>query len=131
MEIVKVGFLEPDRKIQDSVIVYGLEGISPTIRARDYKGSIKVLENENKVDNDRQCKMLKIKVIELNKQPIHQQDLLMHIGGICRCIPAGTHGSTPHLLKILIKDNETQQIKVNSNGSDSNSTDGQYDRPHI
>jgi hypothetical protein len=76
-------------------------------------------------------KMLKIKVIELNKQPIHQQDLLMHIGGICRCIPAGTHGSTPHLLKILIKDNETQQIKVNSNGSDSNSTNGQHDRPHI
>lgn len=55
MEIVKVGFLEPDRKIQDSVIVYGLEGISPTIRARDYKGAIKILVNGSKADDGRKC----------------------------------------------------------------------------
>ena len=57
MEIVKVGSLEPDRKIQDSVLVYGRGGISPTIRSRDYKGPIKVLEVKDgtETDNDRQC----------------------------------------------------------------------------
>lgn len=44
MDIVKIGSLEPDREIQDSVLVYSGGGISPAIRARDYKGPIKVLE---------------------------------------------------------------------------------------
>lgn len=44
MEIIKVGSLEPDRTIQDSVLVYDGGGISPTIRSRDYKGPIKILE---------------------------------------------------------------------------------------
>lgn len=57
MEIVKVGSLEPDREIQDSVLVYGKGGISPTIRSRDYKGPIKVLEVKNgtEADNVRKC----------------------------------------------------------------------------
>ena len=57
MDIVKVGSLEPDRKIQDSVLVYGGGGISPTIRSRDYKGPIKVLEVEDgtETDNGRKC----------------------------------------------------------------------------
>ena len=41
-----------------------------------------------------------------NKNAKHQQDLLQDARGICRCIPAGTHGSTPHLLKtVILKDN--------------------------
>lgn len=44
----------------------------------------------------------KIKIIECSINPKHQQDLIQHEDGICRCIPAGTHGSTPHLLKTLI-----------------------------
>lgn len=48
MDIVKVGSLEPDRKIQDSVLVYDGGGISPTIRSRDYKGAIKILVNGSK-----------------------------------------------------------------------------------
>ena len=47
MEIIKVGSLEPDRTIQDSVLVYDGGGISPTIRSRDYKGPIKILEVQN------------------------------------------------------------------------------------
>ena len=31
----------------------------------------------------------------------HQQDYVQSAGGVCRCIPAGTHASTPHLLKTL------------------------------
>ena len=46
MDIKKVGFLVPQRKRQDTVLVYG-GGISPTIRARDYKGSIKIIEVNN------------------------------------------------------------------------------------
>ena len=44
----------------------------------------------------------KVKIIECSINPKHQQDLIQHEDGICRCIPAGTHGSTPHLLKTLI-----------------------------
>lgn len=62
--------------------------------------------------------MPKRKVIELNNQPIHQQDLLMCIDGICPCISTLIKGGT-------------QQIKVMVNGSHSNRTNGQYDRPHI
>jgi hypothetical protein len=32
----------------------------------------------------------------------HQQDFVQSAEGICRTIPAGTHASTPHLLKTLI-----------------------------
>lgn len=45
------------------------------------------------------------KIIELSINPKHQQDLIQHEDGICRCIPAGTHGSTPHLLKTLVMEN--------------------------
>ena len=38
----------------------------------------------------------------INKNAKHQQDLVQTINDICRCIPAGTHGSTPHLLKTII-----------------------------
>lgn len=38
-----------------------------------------------------------------NKQAKHQQDLIQGWWGVCKCIPAGTHGSTPHLLKTIRK----------------------------
>ena len=41
-------------------------------------------------------------IIEHNKSPKHQQDLVQDSEGLCRTIPAGTHGSTPHLLKTQI-----------------------------
>ena len=43
------------------------------------------------------------KIIELNSNGKHQQDFLQDENGLCRCIPAGTHGSTPHLLKTLVR----------------------------
>ena len=39
---------------------------------------------------------------EHNKNAIHQQDLVQCANGACRTIPAGTHGSTPHLLKTVV-----------------------------
>jgi hypothetical protein len=43
-----------------------------------------------------------VQLIQYVKVRKHQADLIQHEDGICRCIPAGTHGSTPHLLKTLI-----------------------------
>ena len=40
-------------------------------------------------------------VKENNRNAKHQQDLLQSDDGICRTIPAGTHASTPHLLKTV------------------------------
>lgn len=49
-------------------------------------------------------KDLKTKIKEtINKSAKHQQDLVQTEDDICRTIPAGTHGSTPHLLKTIIK----------------------------
>ena len=49
-------------------------------------------------------------VIELNKTPKHQQDLIQHENGLCRTIPAGTHGSTPHLLKTATGDYRIRKL---------------------
>ena len=48
------------------------------------------------------------KIIEINKNAKHQQDLVQSEDDICRTIPAGTHGSTPHLLKTIVSDNRLQ-----------------------
>lgn len=49
-------------------------------------------------------------VVELNKTPKHQQDLIQHENGLCRTIPAGTHGSTPHLLKTATGDYRIRKL---------------------
>ncbi|MBO7517803.1 MAG: hypothetical protein J6T31_01690 [Methanobrevibacter sp.] len=38
-----------------------------------------------------------------NSEARHEQDLLQHYLTVCRTIPAGTHGSTPHLLKTIVR----------------------------
>lgn len=38
----------------------------------------------------------------------HQQDFVQHANGISRVIPAGTHASTPHLLKTLVEDEQDE-----------------------
>ena len=55
------------------------------------------------------------KIIEHNPDGKHQQDLIQDEEGLCRCIPAGTHGSTPHLLKTVVRDYkfpEKQELKL-------------------
>ena len=55
------------------------------------------------------------KIIEHNPKVKHQQDLIQDEDGLCRCIPAGTHGSTPHLLKTLVRNYEfppKQELKL-------------------
>lgn len=48
---------------------------------------------------------------EHNRNAKHQQDLLQIDTDICRCIPAGTHGSTPHLLKTVKTTGECIKIR--------------------
>lgn len=40
---------------------------------------------------------------EYNRKAKHQQDMVQGYWGGCRCIAAGTHGSTPHILKTIKK----------------------------
>lgn len=54
----------------------------------------------------------------------HQQDMVQRSDGVCRSIAAGTHGSTPHLLKTLIIN------KKNSNNME-NEKKKQASRPLI
>ena len=49
------------------------------------------------------------RIIEHNSNGKHQQDLVQDEEGLCRCIPAGTHGSTPHLLKTVVRKFEFPQ----------------------
>lgn len=49
-------------------------------------------------------------VNEINKNAKHQQDLVQSEEGSCRTIPAGTHASTPHLLKTIV--NEQSQLRI-------------------
>lgn len=60
-----------------------------------------VLEDLNKGIGDREEIINKV-IKEYNRSIKHQQDALQSAYGVCRCIPAGTHGSTPHLLKTVL-----------------------------
>ena len=42
---------------------------------------------------------------------VHQQDFVQRSDGVCRAIPAGTHGSTPHLLKTIIINKKKMETK--------------------
>ena len=48
----------------------------------------------------------------VNKNAKHQQDLLQSDDGVCRTIPAGTHGSTPHLTKTVTSINPLRIRKL-------------------
>lgn len=48
----------------------------------------------------------------INKNAKHQQDLVQHEYEVCRCIPAGTHGSTPHLLKTIV----LEEVEISGGG---------------
>ena len=67
--------------------VYDAEGIARAVKAGEGSGNIP-------------------KVIEIGrvKEGKHQQDLVQHEEGICRCICTGTHASTPHLLKTMVSE---------------------------
>ena len=53
-------------------------------------------------------------LISESRSRIHQQDFVMDTGGVCRTIACGTHGATPHLLKII--EYETEDTTGNEEG---------------
>lgn len=55
------------------------------------------------------CFMPSIGVIELNKNPKHQQDCIQHEDGLCRTLCVGCHGYMPHLTKTAIKEKQMEK----------------------
>ena len=104
-------------------------GVAQTLQCNDSMGvveaEIKVLGNympsnhdaSRIVDSDGLAPTVKenhgtvTAVVEsINKKAKHQQDLVQSEEGICRTIPAGTHGSTPHLLKTIVTCNDSMRV---------------------
>ena len=50
IKLIKVGRLDKPGKRHDGNLVYGTQGLSPTILARDYKGPTKILVKDNRKD---------------------------------------------------------------------------------
>lgn len=71
---------------KEGVVINPLKGISGKIETYDGDG---IYVQKDMIKN-------------INKYAKHQQDLIQCSNGLCRTIPAGTHGSTPHLLKTVI-----------------------------
>jgi DNA (cytosine-5)-methyltransferase 1 len=89
-EIQVIGNYSPSN--HDASRVVDSEGISPTVK-----------ENHGTITATI--------VNEINKNAKHQQDLVQSEEGSCRTIPAGTHASTPHLLKTIVSEKEQLRIR--------------------
>lgn len=78
----------------------------PFIRVKNAtkKGYLEAYEGDGVYTNvsTKRGTVQKEMIKNINKYAKHQQDLIQCSDGICRTIPAGTHGSTPHLLKTVI-----------------------------
>jgi DNA (cytosine-5)-methyltransferase 1 len=70
------------------------------------------------------------KVIEISQNAKHQQDLIQYQEGICRTIPAGTHGSTPHLLKTVVDNYRIRKLTPRECWRLMGVKDEQYDKLH-
>lgn len=71
---------------------------SETRRGRVQKEKIQTLTTQDQLG----VAVSECKVIELNKNAKHQQDLIQSQNGMCRTICCGTHASGPHLLKTQV-----------------------------
>ena len=80
---------------KEGIVINPLKGISGKIETYDGDG---IYTNVSTKCGTIQKDMIK----NINKYAKHQQDLIQCSDGICRTIPADTHGSTPHLLKTVI-----------------------------
>ena len=87
----------PKRNNPNSSRLYDSGGLSPTLNTcGGGNHEPLIIEAGKMVYDDHSC--------------THQQDFVQHYNGISRTIPAGTHASTPHLLKTYI-DMNTQDLK--------------------
>jgi site-specific DNA-cytosine methylase len=100
-----------------------LEGKSKSLSTTCWKGcgndGVSLIEKKE-IDNFKTIQTLSEKIIDISpvnvknlinsKGKTHQQELLQHAEGKCRTIPAGTHGSTPHLLKTIVPDGYVRRL---------------------
>ncbi len=94
-----------DNRYKDKGRIY--EGVSPTLNSHgDTSGGITppsvmncLTEAQGRQGSSKEFLKASAIVSETLKYGKHQQDTLHDIKGISPTIPAGTHGSTPHLLK--------------------------------
>ena len=75
---------------------------------REYANAITTVQKDSLIAEQGTIDVIK----EYNQNARHQQDLLQCATGICRTIPAGTHGSTPHLLKTVVNHNPLRIRKL-------------------
>ena len=73
---------------------------------------------------------LEPKIIECSTGAKHQQDLIQHQDGICRTIPAGTHASTPHLLKTVVNNYRIRKLTPRECWRLMGVKDEQFDKLH-
>ena len=90
------GMYDKDGERHQAGGIYDSQGVSPTLDTCSGGNRMPIVKEDTE------------RVIEHNKNPKHQQDLVQDSEGLCRTIPAGTHGSTPHLLKTVV---DVQPIK--------------------
>ena len=110
-------FEEKDGVFEKANRCYGTDGLAPTLTSTS--ADEKIIQ---KVGNP--------KVIEVSQNAKHQQDLIQHQDGICRTIPAGTHGSTPHLLKTVVNDYRIRKLTPRECWRLMGVKDEQYDKLH-
>lgn len=91
--------------------VYSDDGLSPTLNTMQGGGR-------------------EPKIFECSVNAKHQQDLIQHQDGVCRAIPAGTHASTPHLLKTVVNNYRIRKLTPRECWRLMGVKDEQYDKLH-
>lgn len=107
--------LENETQVSQEKRIYNTDGISCTIDTYcNARPKIAVKENP---------KVINVGKVEYDDHSrTHQQDFVQHEDGLCRTIPAGTHGSTPHLLKTMVRTKDGVMYK----GREIKDGDGLY-----
>lgn len=127
IEIVGTTLGEENTRIGERDFVYGVGGIMGGLKATDYKQPPQILvQNKGEsqhyrlYDTDGLAPTLQSQsgmssqkhpfIIQKTQYGKHQQDAFVEKEGIIGAIPAGTHASTPHLLKTRDLNNKIRKL---------------------
>ena len=97
--IVKVGNYMESGHNASSIV--SPNGVAPTVM--ENHGTVTAILEQDEVDGF---------IKNINQNAKHQQDLIQDSETTCRTIPAGVHGSTPHLLKTITNINPLRIRKL-------------------
>jgi site-specific DNA-cytosine methylase len=90
--------------------IYHANGISQAMAASETQGRYYIMEDVKSEPQIIQAGT----IVYPDHSGEHQQDFVQHADGISRVIPAGTHASTPHLLKTYIPMADKNAIELPS-----------------